>query len=244
VIVRTAFVDEQLMARGFDTGDVVRRSGLRDAPIMPFVGRVLYAVPDTGVVVVQWPWGVANETPSELVKDISGDFVPVLADQSDHTWESERNKGGPAEAKWRNALASRVAEIYEAKTLPIWRAACEAMYCGMDEVEAFIRMSAVFGAEYGQDAIRLTVSNLYEAGRRTYKIALYWSDPKRRYKVTKKEKSTGKYACPRCKGMLRPRVFRQGQKTLNCKTCGFCIHPEDLLHPGAMQQAEQQDQAE
>lgn len=226
---RTAFVDDQLIARDFNTGDVVRKSGLRDFVLSPYVGRVLYSNTDTGKVEVQWPWGAEVETASELIKDTSNYFGATQADQSYSTWEGSRNINSPAvqkaDEKWRKSLASRVAVAYEEKTLPLWRAACEAWHCGMDEVETFFRMSSVFGPEYGQEAVRVTVSNLYELGRR---LAIYWKDGKRRYKVTQKEKSSGKIVCPRCKGMLKPRVYRAGRRVLQCLKCGFSIHPKDI----------------
>ena len=227
---RTAFVDDQLIARDFSSGDVVRKSGLRDFVLSPYVGRVLYSNTNTGKVEVQWPWGAESETASELVKDMSGDYAPTNADQSYSTLEGAKHINSPAvlkaDGKWRKSLSSQIVSSYEEKTLPLWRAACESWHCGMDEVETFFRMSSVFGKEYGQEAIRLTVANLYGLGRR---IAIYWKDGKRRYRVTQKEKSSGRIACPRCKGLLKPRVYRQARRVLQCNDCGFSIHPKDLM---------------
>jgi ribosomal protein L37AE/L43A len=230
------------MAGGFATGDVVRKTGLRDFLFTPYVGRVLYSNPETGKVAVQWPWGAEQDSPTELIKDVSGDFVPSLGtDQSYSTWESARHTHDESatkdDEKWRKSLAYRVTERhtvskrivarYEQKTLPIWRAACKAWYKGMDEFEAFKIVNASYGEVFGDDAVRLTIANLYGLGRR---LALYWKNNKRQYQVTQKEKSSGKVICPRCKSILNPRVFRQGQKVLVCRTCGFSIAPEDLVH--------------
>jgi ribosomal protein L37AE/L43A len=238
---RHAFVDERLMAGGFATGDIVRKTGLRDFILSPYVGRVLYSNPEIGKVAVQWPWGDEQDSPTELVKDVSGDFVPPLGvNQSYLTWESDRHTHSEStskdDEKWRKSLASRVSERhllhqrlvakYEQRTIPIWRAACKAWYKGKDEFEAFKIINAAYGEIFGDDAVRLTVANLYGLGRR---LALYWKNNKRQYQVTQKEKSTGKVTCPRCKSILKPRVFRQGQKVLSCRTCGFSIHPEDLI---------------
>lgn len=212
---RIAFVDDQLAARDFNTGDVVRRTGIRDFVLTPYVGRVLYSNVDTGKVSVQWPWGVEIEAASELIKDKSNYYPPPSFDQSYSTWEQSRK-----------SLAARVVDRYEEATKPLWRAACEAWHCGMPEVEAFVKMAAVFGHKFGEDAVRITVANLYELGRR---IAIYWKDTKRRYKVTQREKESGIICCPRCKGLMKPRVYRQGRRVLLCKTCGFVIHPKDVV---------------
>ncbi len=225
-----AFVDEKLMAAEFGTGDVVRKTGLRDFVLSPYVGRVLYSNVDTGKVHVQWPWGAEQESPVELVKTFPVEITPPeMADQSYSSWEGERNKDGKvvqkSDDKWRKSLASRVASTYEVNTLPLWRAACEAWHCNMPELETYIKMTTAFADDFGEDAVRLTVANLYELGRR---VAIYWKDKKRRYKTTQQEKETKKYSCPRCRGLLRPRVYRQGKRFLLCKTCGFSLHPADL----------------
>ena len=95
----------------------------------------------------------------------------------------------------------------------------------MPEMETFLRMSSVFSDDFSSDAIRITVANVYESGRR---LAIYWRDNKRQYKTTQQEKDSKKFACPRCKGILKPRVYRQGRRILLCKLCGFSIHPSDL----------------
>ncbi len=226
-----SFVDEKLLATDFGTGDVVRKSGTRDFVLSPYAGRVLYSNTDTGKVQVQWPWGVELESPSELIRQAGEPItIPTSIDQSYSTWESERFKDGKevekADNKWRKSLASKVFDSYEQKTLPLYRAACEAWHLGMPEVETFVRMSSAFSADFSTDAIRLTVSNLYESGRR---LAIYWKDKKRRYKTTQQEKDSKNLSCPRCKSFLRPRVYRQGRRLLNCKQCGFCIAPKDLI---------------
>lgn len=227
---RTAFVDERLLAAEFCTGDVVRKTGLRDLVLTPYVGRVVYSNTETGKVQVQWPWGSEQESPVELVKMGTEDWVPPeAADQTYSSWEQARHTDGKAvakdDAKWRKGLASRVVAAYEERTLPLYRAACESWHCGIPEIEAFTRMATVFGEEFGSDAVRITVSNLYGLGRR---IAIYWKNNKRKYRVTQKEKDSKKFACPRCKGLLRPRVYRQGRRILLCKDCGFSISPSDL----------------
>jgi len=229
-MLRTAFVDDQLYAREFNTGDVVRKAGLRDFVLTPYVGRVLYSNVDTGKVHVQWPWGAIEEPATELIKDASTFYPPPVMDQSYSTWEGSRNVNSPevvkADDKWRSSLASRITQKYEERTLPLYRAACEAWHCEMPEIEAYVKMAAVFGPEFGDDAVRITIANLYGLGRQ---VAIYWKDSKRRYKITQKEKASGKISCPRCKAMMKPRVYRQGRKVLQCDGCGFSIHPKDLV---------------
>jgi hypothetical protein len=226
---RTAFVDDQLVARDFNTGDVVRKPGLNGRFMSPYVGRVLYSNTATGVVSVQWPWGQEQERASELIRDTSEDFIPSSCDQSYSSWEGSRNINDPAvtkaDEKWRNSLASRVVKQFELQTMPVYRAACKAAHYGLDEIEAYERISYALSDIYGDDTVRRTVANLYETGRR---FAIYWKDSKRRYRVTQKEKTSGILYCPRCRGILKPRVYRAGQRVMLCGSCGFSIHPRDL----------------
>jgi hypothetical protein len=227
---RQGFVDDQLVAKQFNTDDIVRKPGLHGNIISPYTGRVIYSNPDTGVVSVQWPWGVEQERASELIQDTSGDYLPPLYDQSYPTWEKSRNVNSKpvvdADKKWRDSIASNVVRKYEEKTFPLYLAACKAMSHGLDEITAFMRISADLEDIYGSDAVRRTVANLYGAGKR---LAIYWKDPKRKYRVTQKEKSSGNLYCPRCKGPLKPRVYKQGERVLACKSCGFAIHPKDVV---------------
>jgi len=227
---REAFVDEMALASEFGTDDVVRKTDLRDFVLSPYVGRVLYSNPRTGKVTVQWPWGVAQESPVELVRDLSGDFSPpMLVDQSYSSYESAswtfNSDTEKANEKWRKSIASSIVKKYELHTMPLWRAACKAWHFKLDEVEAYNKISAALHDEYWDDTIKKTIANLYNLGRH---LAIYWKDNTRKYKVTKREKASGRKYCPRCKSELKPRIYRQGQKILTCKTCGFAISPEDL----------------
>jgi ribosomal protein L37AE/L43A len=232
-----AFVDEPLLAREFGPGDTVRKAGTRDFVLSPYVGRVVYSNHRTGKVQVQWPWGSEQESPSELVKDASGLIPPSFIDQTYVTWDAAESLGAPPvvatpATAWKRVLSSsgpmsaRIAGAYELRTQPLWQAACKEWHSGTQEVEAFQRLAASMGDAFGLDAVRVTVANLYGHGRR---VSLYWKDTKRKYRVTQREKSSGKVVCPRCKGLLKPRTYRAGQKVLLCRTCGFSIHPEDIL---------------
>jgi hypothetical protein len=232
---KVAFIDNQTMALEFNSGDVVQRGGLHDFFLTPYLGRVLSSNPETGRVQVQWPWGVEQETPTELIRVNMENsmYYPVNIDQSysslDQAWNTNDPDTLKAESKWRKALASRAVARYEEKTLPIWREACRSWHSGENQIKAYSRLSALFAGEFGHEPVRLTISNLYETGSR---LAIYWKSTKRRYKVTNREKSSGQLSCPRCKSYLKPRVYRHGQKMLQCRTCGFSIHPDDLVHPG------------
>jgi predicted RNA-binding Zn-ribbon protein involved in translation (DUF1610 family) len=241
---RRAFVDDMQAAKDFATGDIVRRLGYREMLPSPFAGRVIYSNPKTGKVHVQWPWGDEEEPATELIRELNRDVAPNMAlDQWLPTLEGTRfiNDEGTVkqDTKWRKSLASRVAERYlrasfpirllrqyEDLTKPVWRAACRAWYHGTDEVSAYTSVLASFGEEFGEECCRLTVSNLYEHARR---LSIYWKDSNRRYKVTKREKSTNNLTCPRCKGKLRPRKYRQDKQIMQCKDCGFTISPKDLI---------------
>src|SRR5688572_460220 len=83
---RIAFVDEVAASAAFSSGDVVRKTSMRDFVLSPYAGRVLYSSPKTGKVMVQWPWGSEQESPHELVKDLSGDYAPPIHNSSYSTW--------------------------------------------------------------------------------------------------------------------------------------------------------------
>ncbi len=229
-MLRKAFVDDQLAARQFNTGEAVRKAGLRGFRLSPYVGRVLYSNVNTGVVQVQWPWGAELEFATELVHDVSYHVLPPTYDQAYSTWESAQNINSPdvveQDEKWRKSLASRILEGYEAHTMPVYRAACEAMHNGLGELEAFSSMASL-SSSFGTDAVRRTIANLYGAARR---MAIYWVDPKRQYRVTRKEKNAGILNCPYCQTVMKPRKFRQNQRILQCRACGFSISNKDLRY--------------
>lgn len=258
--LRLAFVDDMQAAKDFASGDVVRKMGIQELVTAPYVGYVVYSNPRTGKVHVQWPWGAEEEAATSLIRDITGDVPPNSSlNQSYSTWEMARHINDPAtlkaDAKWRKGLASRVADkfvaadrilkiisAHERKTIPIWQAACHAYHHGIGEIETFRLLAAEFGEEYGLEAVRLTVANLWEAGRNpSSREALYWKDGNRRYKVTKREKDSKKLTCPRCKGTMRPRTYRHGKRVLQCPKCGFSIAPKDLIWDAEQPDAGQPD---
>lgn len=235
-MLRTAFVDDCEAARGFATGDIVRKTDFRGFLPSPYAGRVVYANPLTGTVQVQWPWGSEQEHAAELIKDISGDVSPPDSlHQTYSTWEEAVHKNGPedlkADAKWRKGLLSKMASLYERHTLPIWRAACRLHHAGESDFGAFRVLASEFGPRFGYEPIRITVSNLWAAGSVVpTRLALYWKDHGRRYKVTQQEKDLKKFKCPRCSGWkVKPRAYRQGKKVLQCRDCGFSVSPKDLV---------------
>lgn len=248
-MLRTAFVDDCEAAKDFATDDVVRKTDFRGFFPSPYAGRVVYSDPRNGTVQVQWPWGSEQESPTELIKDLSGLVAPPAAlDQTYSTWQGARlindKETLKQDDKWRKGLASKVAAryaraellarivlAYEERTKPLWRAACKAHHSGVAELDAFRALSASMADEFGHDAVRLTVANLYSAGPSgSVRVALYWKDNSRRYKVTQKEKQSGKLKCPRCSGFrMKPRVYRQGKKIIMCRDCGFSISPKDLI---------------
>ncbi len=252
-MLRTAFVDDCEAAKDFATGDVVRKTDFRGFFPTPYAGRVVYSDPRNGTVEVQWPWGSEQESPTELIKDLGLEVGPPVAlDQTYSTLQgaqcADDDETVKADNKWRKKLSSRVADrhlraeflrrvvvAYEDQTMPVWRAACKAHYHGLDEIEAFRRIAAELGGSFSQDAVRITVSNVYAAGPAfNSHVALYWKDHGRRYKVTQREKNSGKLKCPRCSGLgLKPRTYRQGKKILLCRDCGFSISPKDLIWDAA-----------
>ncbi len=242
-MLRTAFVDDVAAAKDFTSGDTVRKTDFRGFFPSPYAGRVVFVDYRNGTVQVQWPWGSEQEYPTELIRDLSGDVAPPLSlDQTYSSWSQTRFENDvmalKADAKWRKTLTASVVAKYEASTAPLWRAACKAHHDGLDQIAAYMSLSAGLSETYGDDAVRLEVANLYDAALSS-RLALYWKDKGRRYKVTQREKSAGKIRCPRCgaEGM-RPRTYRANKKVLTCTPCGFSISPKDLIwdeaNPGAV----------
>lgn len=248
MVERVAFVDEVALAREFATDDHVRKTTHRDSLHSPYVGRVLYSDQQTGKVMVQWPWGPEHEQPSELIRDASDAArPPLILDQLPYTVERSQHSNSDADfkadEKYRKSVSGtmaqrvaqiynyeqrirRIAQAYEVHTLPIKRAVCLAFHKGQSEIEAYVSVGSQFATVYGSEPVRLTVSNFYETARR---LAIYWKDNSRRYKVTQRERASGKLKCPRCAEPLKPKTYRQGQKIFNCSACGFSISPEDLV---------------
>jgi predicted RNA-binding Zn-ribbon protein involved in translation (DUF1610 family) len=242
--IRKAFVDDCEAAKDFASGDIVRKTDFRDFFPSPYAGRVVYSDPRNGTVQVQWPWGSEQESPTALIKDMSGSVaVPLHLNQTYDTWRQERLTNDKEtlkqDAKWRSKLSSESSTAlldnviiqYEERTKPLWRAACKAHYYGLNQIQAFQRLSAYLADVFGSDAIRITVSNLYSVPEHlSRRLAIYWKDTGRRYKVTQREKASGILRCPRCgQNSMRPRVYRQGKKVLQCRACGFAISPKDLI---------------
>ena len=228
---RVSFVDDKVYAREFRTGDHVRKTGLRDFVLTPYTGRVLYSNTDTGVIQVQWPWGVENNSPTELVVDKSGDYaMPEFTDQSYSTWEQSRFTSSPnsqkEDAKWRKSLASSLVDEFDKNTKPVYNIVCKLWYKGVPEAVALKRISSIHSSKFGFDVCNKTVADVYESGRR---IALYWTQGQRKYKATKKERESGRFACPRCASNLKPRVYRHNRRLMQCRACGFSIHNKDMV---------------
>lgn len=230
---RYAFVDDKLYSQEFASGDIVRRVNIRDYIITPYVGRVIYANYNTGIVMVQWPWGAVVEPPTELIKVGAGnhDFVPPLKlDTSYSTWEKESygftTDSVKADEKWRKSIASSIVSEYEHQTKPVYVAACKAYYDSVPEVEAITRIAAEYADEYGFDTVRRTVGNLYGLGRR---VALYWKNSQRKYKTSQAERASGKLKCPRCSSRMANRIYRANRAIKQCRSCGFSIHNRDII---------------
>lgn len=249
MVSRVAFVDEVALAREFATDDVVRKTTHSDSLWTPYSGRVLYSDHQTGKVMVQWPWGPENEQPSELIRDASGDArPPLLLDQLPFTVERIQHSNSDADfkldEKYRKSLSGTISERilaeyrynnrissisveFEKKLTPVKIAACKLFHSSKSEIDCFLDLTSHFSSEFGSEPIRLIVSNLFGLAKR---FAIYWKDTNRRYKVTQQERESGKLKCPRCGSLpLKPKVYSQGKRILNCKSCGFSITPHDLV---------------
>src|ERR1700754_1595782 len=107
MITKTAFVDEQIAAREFHTGDIVRIPGDRETVLSPYVGRVLFSNPALGTVHVQWPWGDEVEMATRLVRTEEALFSAPSFDTSLSTLEQAQWTETKDQAK-RTNFASNV----------------------------------------------------------------------------------------------------------------------------------------
>lgn len=68
------------------------------------------------------------------------------------------------------------------------------------------------------------------------KVALYWAERDRKYKMTKAELACGKPSCPNCEDapLLKRAVFRRtegkSERLLGCPSCLFLVHDTDIVN--------------
>jgi len=224
--MRVAFVDDQLSARQFHTNDVVRKPGVRGIFISPYVGKVLWANVSTGKIMVQWPWGSALEDPTELIIDRTSDFEAPSYDQSYSSYEGAVNidSSEDPKAKSRQSTSDILAMKWDLARERAKVSVHRAMDDGLTKSQIVNLVSSAFPL-IGKVNVSTIVDDEFRYGRR---LAIYWRDKKRLYRVTQKERASGVMGCPRCKGALKRRVYREAKRIWMCRTCGFSIHPEDL----------------
>lgn len=70
------------------------------------------------------------------------------------------------------------------------------------------------------------------------RVALYWADKDRKYRMCKEEMSVGTPNCPKC-GVGHPlskttykRREGKSEHLLGCKSCLFLIKDDDIIRPG------------
>lgn len=207
-------INDRLLSRQFSTGDVVRITSDSGTFLSPFPGRVLYSNHESGLVTVQFPWGVEQAAASTLLIDSSSDFSAPIFDTSYHTWEKSR-------------YSHRIIKRYEDSVItPLYRLACRNIFLGMNEMRSFVDLCEKVGSIFTTNEIRSVISGLMESGRR---LAIYRKDAERKYKKTRSEARTGLLSCPRCKQTLKSRTYRKSQTVWTCPSCGFCISPEDII---------------
>ncbi len=226
---RLAFVDDRLYAKEFRTNECVRKTGLRDFVLTPYAGRVLYSNPDTGVVVVQWPWGAENNTPTELVHDKSGDFGLPMLDQSYKTWESARYTSTPesnkTDAKWRKSLASDIHLDYQDKIKPLYVSISKLVYNNVPEKTA-PKYLGRFASKLGDYVVEEAISDVYTEARR---IAFKYQKSTNKYMVSPVELEQG-LSCPRCFCGIDD-SGRKKRVMIQCPSCGFTALMETLQYP-------------
>lgn len=225
---RVAFVDDRLYAREFRTNDCVRKTGLRDFVLTPYAGRVLYSNPDTGVVVVQWPWGAENNTPTELVPDKSGDFGLPQLDQSYKTWESSRytsSSNTEGDVKWRKSLAAEIQHDFREMTKPLYVDVSKLLYKNVPQAEAPRHLTR-HESRYGSYVINQAVNDVYGEAHR---IAMKYTKSTNKYEATMAEKQHG-LDCPRCHTAITD-SGRFQKVMVQCPVCGFSALLENIQFP-------------
>jgi hypothetical protein len=213
---RLSFTDEPLLARGFKKGDVVRKIHPFFPGLSPYVGRVLASNSKTGTVWVQWAWGPEQESPSELVKKSDTGFDTPPGEEVSQLYSS-----------WETRNASERIILSHKKNLSVL---LPSIFLGFHRGSTKGRISSVvfekFSDSFTRESVQEAVDDVFSL---SHKIAIYWKDSKRKYKVTKREINSKRVICPRCKGLLKPRSYTHQNKLLSCKNCGFAIHPGDLI---------------
>jgi len=85
---RKAFLDFRRLSRGFDRGDIVQKSSMKDNLITPYHGKVFYVNHESGYLMVMWPWGMEQELPDQLVKIGHEDADQFDMDFMYDTWDA------------------------------------------------------------------------------------------------------------------------------------------------------------
>ena len=73
----------------------------------------------------------------------------------------------------------------------------------------------------------------------SHRVALYWVAKDRKYRVSRRELSSGTYCCPRCaeEAPLKKAVYKRvggvSEHLLGCPQCMFLIHASDMEAPDA-----------
>lgn len=222
---RTAYIDNQYLARQFSTGDTVRKTDLIDTFALPYVGRVIYSNPSTGHVMVQWPWGAEQSTAVELIKDTSGDVeAPVYFDDY-CTYEKAVHISTP--------IAKRVAARYAACAQKCHSCTCKAIHYGAGKEEAlrvFNHLASVLDSK--------TANAIHRRIFGTDRVALYYKSSPRKYQMSKREEESRYPLCPKCKCTMRPAKVSKVIHVYRCTgpECRFMIHPEDVVRRQTMNQ--------
>lgn len=217
-MIRTAYVDNRLLARQFKTGDVVRKTDLIDTFAIPYVGRVIYSNPLTGHVTVQWPWGAEQATPADLLKDISNDIEAPLFFDDYSSYDKAMMMNAP--------MAHKIASSYNKCVSKCYSCTCKAIHYGAgpeESLNVFKRLSSVLDDE--------TKSHLYNQLFNKDRMALYYKSSPRKYQMSKGEEQRKFASCPKCKSMMRPAKISKNSHVFRCSNveCKFMIHPEDVL---------------
>ena len=148
----------------YRVGDFVKRIGpcwqLHDT-----VGVVSHVLPKTFKVRVQWPYGNEVMAPEEVYAVNKRMFpATVTFNTAYDSWEnreSEKLYGALPRRPKQGSLDNRIAEEHLLKMAHLTDYASQFKKLEMSGVAAYLKMSSLFGKEFGDTLIREAVSTVY-----------------------------------------------------------------------------------
>ena len=148
----------------FRVGDFVKKIG-PGFQMHETVGVVSHLLPKSFKVRVQWPYGNEIAAPEEVYAVNRRLFPATVTHNTAYdSWEnreSERLYGALPRRPKQGSLGLRIADAYISKLAHLTDYAFQFKKMEMSGVATYLKMSSVFGKEFGDTVIREAVSAAY-----------------------------------------------------------------------------------